>query len=280
MNYDPNAQPPQPQWQSPQQPPSTWYPPTQSGQQWTPPPPPPPQQWQQPQYAQPTQWQPVPTQSSPRKPSAWQSLSKKGKISVGCFTVVAMLFTCALCSSGFHDVGTPAPTSQTANIATTATQIPTSTPITQPTPTAKQNPTPTSRPVSQSVPATLPTLTPSPASQSVPTTLPIPTPSPASQSVPTTQPTPTPKPAVAAPPQPTPTQPPAQPTYNFNSSGGTLVYNPPANFCESSRTCVSTFWTATRGYVVECANGKYSHSGGISGACSRDGGIAATLYRH
>ena len=34
------------------------------------------------------------------------------------------------------------------------------------------------------------------------------------------------------------------------------------------------------GYVVECANGEYSHSGGVSGACSRDGGVAAILYSH
>jgi hypothetical protein len=32
--------------------------------------------------------------------------------------------------------------------------------------------------------------------------------------------------------------------------------------------------------VVECANGLYSHSGGVRGACSRDGGVARILYSH
>src|SRR5205823_3014390 len=45
-------------------------------------------------------------------------------------------------------------------------------------------------------------------------------------------------------------------------------------------SCVSTFWTATRGYVAECANGEYTHSAGVSGACSRDGGVSRTLYSH
>jgi hypothetical protein len=40
---------------------------------------------------------------------------------------------------------------------------------------------------------------------------------------------------------------------------------------------VITFWTATRGYVVQCASGKWSHSGGVSGACSSNGGVARML---
>lgn len=89
---------------------------------------------------------------------------------------------------------------------------------------------------------------------------------------PTAAPQPTPKP------QPVPTQPPA-PTYNTDPNGGQLVYNPPADFCDNN-ACVTTFWTATNGYVVECGNGEFSHSGGVRGACSRDGGVAAILYQH
>jgi hypothetical protein len=65
--------------------------------------------------------------------------------------------------------------------------------------------------------------------------------------------------------------------YDFNA--GSLIYNPNSGFCNYF-TCVSTFWTKTSGYVVECGNGKYSHSGGVKDVCSRDGGVQATLYQH
>lgn len=111
----------------------------------------------------------------------------------------------------------------------------------------------------------------------------------------------------ASPPQPTqppatnptqstpPTQPPSQPSpspcanavngnpwcYTFSGPmARQVITNPPAQFCDGQYfSCVSDFWTADRGYVVECANGLYSHSGGVSGACSRDGSVAATLYQ-
>jgi len=117
-----------------------------------------------------------------------------------------------------------------------------------------------------------------------PTVQPTPSPVPTKAPIPTIAPTQPPTPTTA-PPVPTqapaqPTQPPAQqPTYDLNPNGGSLVYNPPADFC-ASHICVSTFWTATNGYVVECADGHYSHSGGVRGACSRNGGVAATLYSH
>ena len=52
--------------------------------------------------------------------------------------------------------------------------------------------------------------------------------------------------------------------YNFTS--GALIYHPYKTFCNYFK-CISSFWRATRGYVVECWNGKYSHSGGLKGAC-------------
>jgi hypothetical protein len=97
--------------------------------------------------------------------------------------------------------------------------------------------------------------------------------------------TPTPQPPTPAPTQPpAPTQAPVSTGVNGNPWGydfnpGNLIYAPPSTFC-AYFSCVSTFWKDTNGYVVECANGEYSHSGGVSGACSRDGGIAATLYSH
>jgi hypothetical protein len=44
-------------------------------------------------------------------------------------------------------------------------------------------------------------------------------------------------------------------------------------FCEE-HTCIGNF-TTEPGTVVECSDGTYSHSGGISGACSDHGGEAS-----
>lgn len=104
-------------------------------------------------------------------------------------------------------------------------------------------------------------------------------------------PSPTPKPQPTQP-KPAPTQVPQKSTpapthcigvnnnpwcYDFNP--GNYITNPPSAFC-SYFTCVSTFWTATRGYVAQCVNSSYTHSGGVSGACSRDGGVLKPLYSH
>ena len=43
--------------------------------------------------------------------------------------------------------------------------------------------------------------------------------------------------------------------------------------------CITNFPNGT-GYIVECGDLKWSHSGGKSGACSQNGGVIATLYRH
>lgn len=102
--------------------------------------------------------------------------------------------------------------------------------------------------------------------------------------LPTQPPTPTPMPTQPPTPTPKPTQPPA-PTgvngnpwgYNFNS--GNLIYNPPANFCDYFN-CIPSFWTSTNGYVDECNDDTYSHSGGRSGACSHHGGEMRPLYSH
>jgi hypothetical protein len=67
--------------------------------------------------------------------------------------------------------------------------------------------------------------------------------------------------------------------YDFNP--GDYIYQPDSHFCDGQYfTCISTFWDDTRGYVVLCRNGLYSHSGGQPGACSKDRGIVAILYRH
>lgn len=134
--------------------------------------------------------------------------------------------------------------------------------------------TPTTSPRTVNSPSPSPRLSPSLA----------PSPSPAA-AAPAPQPTPkpAPKPSLAPPPPPPPPSPslcgaPANPWgYNFCGRGGP-IYNPPSNFCVYFNPCVSTFWTATSGYVVQCVSGKWSHSGGVSGACSSNGGVARQLY--
>jgi hypothetical protein len=47
----------------------------------------------------------------------------------------------------------------------------------------------------------------------------------------------------------------------------------PPNFCEVN-TCIPNFPNGN-GSIVQCADGEYSHSGGIQGACSYHGGVLA-----
>lgn len=62
--------------------------------------------------------------------------------------------------------------------------------------------------------------------------------------------------------------------YNFTCCHP--ITSPPSSFC-SYFSCISSFWSGS-GYVVECVDGKFSKSGGISGACSTHGGPWRPLY--
>ncbi len=62
--------------------------------------------------------------------------------------------------------------------------------------------------------------------------------------------------------------------YNFDCC--TLITNPPTDFC-TYFPCIASFATGT-GYVVECADGNYSRSGGVTGVCSTHGGFGRNLY--
>ena len=220
-------------------------------------PPPNPNYQQQPQ---PLSGQPGPYQQMP--PVKPPKASKKKIFAVGCGSLIAILFLCSLCSVAFRSGNK----SQTASVQTQSTHAaldadhtPT---IVAPTATSTPSSTPTPTPTATLAP------TPTPVQQNQPTPPPVQQPAP-------TQPPPS-------------TQPPA-PTcngatingacYNTDPNGGTLVYSPPSTFCNYF-TCVSSFWTATSGYVAECANAKYTHSGGVSGACSKDGGVIAAVYQH
>lgn len=66
--------------------------------------------------------------------------------------------------------------------------------------------------------------------------------------------------------------------WNYRFTGTILLRHPNIAFC-TRFLCVTTFWKDQRGYVVQCRNGKYSHSGGIPGACSQDLGVMNTVYQ-
>jgi hypothetical protein len=110
--------------------------------------------------------------------------------------------------------------------------------------------------------------------------------SPSSSPSPSPSPAPSPSPvAVQPPPAPAPQPPPpAQNTcgapqnpWGYNFCGGQTINSPPSDFC-SYFNCIPSFWTSTNGYVDQCADGTYSHSGGRPGACSHHGGEARPLY--
>ena len=65
--------------------------------------------------------------------------------------------------------------------------------------------------------------------------------------------------------------------YNFCSGSARTIAAAPSNFC-SYFNCIASFWNQTNGYVVQCADGTYSHSGGVRGSCSSHRGVGRTLY--
>lgn len=80
----------------------------------------------------------------------------------------------------------------------------------------------------------------------------------------------------AAPPQPSTCGAPSNPYgYNFCGRGG-YITSPGAETC-SYFDCIASF-SKGRGYMVECNDGTYSMSGGISGACSSHGGEDRPVY--
>jgi hypothetical protein len=59
---------------------------------------------------------------------------------------------------------------------------------------------------------------------------------------------------------------------------GHILYQPNAAVCDYL-TCIASFWDHTNGYVDECQDGEFSHSGGIQGACSHHGGENQPVYQ-
>lgn len=112
------------------------------------------------------------------------------------------------------------------------------------------------------------------------------TPTPAPTDTPT--PSPTPRPTATSTPVPPTATPISQPTcipnavncnpWGYNFSCCNHIYSPPSNFCDYFN-CIPSFWQHTNGYVEECKDGEYSHSGGVQGSCSYHGGNWRPLLR-
>lgn len=80
----------------------------------------------------------------------------------------------------------------------------------------------------------------------------------------------------AAPPKPSTCGAPSNPYgYNFCGKGG-YITSPGAETC-SYFNCIASF-SKGHGYMIECNDGTYSMSGGISGACSSHGGKDRPVY--
>lgn len=181
-------------------------------------------------------------------------------VTAGTLCIIIGLSGCAATSTSQANQSPGAPTEAGVTQTTTAT-LPSAAPA-RPTSTATSiPPTPTASPLPPTPTATparpTPTATPRPAQAN------------------TNPPTPT-RAAAPAPtraPAPTPTQAPAQTTgvngnpWGYNFTSGTYITDPPSTFCNYF-ACIASFWKNTKGYVMECKDGKFSHSGGRRGSCS------------
>lgn len=76
--------------------------------------------------------------------------------------------------------------------------------------------------------------------------------------------------STAQPPTTSTAQPPPTPTVQAVEQPGSYDHSTDAGFC-SAHQCIENFPNG-RGYIVRCVDGMWSHSGGLSGACSDHGG--------
>ncbi|SRR6266851_2748204 len=207
---------------------------------------------------QPGQFQPLPSNTPQpamcargNRRGVWRwykTRTRKMQVALGCATVIAVVlfFSIVIAAASSGNTAAPPATATPAQQAV----IPANTPTPLPTPTHPA-PTPTPKPTVKPAPTVI------------------------------VRPTPTP-----IPPKPTPT-PSCQAVngnpwcYNFTSPGR-LIYYPPASFC-SYFNCIPSFQESDDpgdGYIVQCADGMYSQSGGERGACSYHGGVSRPLYAH
>ena len=209
----------------------------------------PPQRNNQPPYP------PYPLPPSQQRRSglwSWYKRQTRGaKIGIGCAVIIGLLLFCSCVSAALGSNTAKTTATATPTIASSAAPAAVSSPRTP------LQPTPTHNPYQAPPPTPVPALHPT----SVPTH-PIPTPAPK----PTANPAP-------------PCQAVNSNPWCYNLTPGSLIYIPPGNFCDYFN-CIPSFWDHTNGYVDECADGTYSHSGGVRGACSYHGGEQQPLYAH
>jgi hypothetical protein len=126
-------------------------------------------------------------------------------------------------------------------------------------------------------PAHSPSPSPTPSPYAAPSPKLSPSPSAIQSLPPVATPSPTPPPPLSPAPPANDCGAPANPWgYNFCGRGA-VIYSPPSNFCQYFN-CIPSFWKSTSGYVDECQDGTYSHSGGRQGACSYHRGELRALY--
>lgn len=177
---------------------------------------------------------------------------------VGMIAVIPFLCICVCCSSSIVFSLTPygqqlareTEATETTQAFLSAQQAASATAY------ARAHPKPTATPTATATP--IPTDTPQPTSTSTATPSPLPQP--------TQTPTPPPPPPTATPCPGVNCNP-----WGYNFSCCNYIYNPPSNICDYF-ACIPSFWDHTNGYVEECQDGDYSHSGGVSGSCSSHGG--------
>src|SRR2546421_3877320 len=180
--------------------------------------------------------------------------------------IVGVLFVSTWAWAGSE---APSPSSQQTSLTSGPGGVGGAAPLATQPPIAPATPTATSSPSPTPTPTLTPTLTLTPTATA------------------TVRPTQvaTPRPVATAPPV-KPTQKPVPPVntcgapanpWGYNFCSGNVISNPPGNFC-AYFSCIPSFWNNTNGYVEQCVDGMFSHSGGRSGSCSYHGGNRRPLY--
>ena len=206
---------------------------------------------------------PMPThlQRPPQRPGLWQrfrGLSQRRQVLIAVGSAV-LIFVCACCSCGTFvsalNGSTTAQSTATTQQGSNQSNLGNSGNQGQSTQTAGAATT-TAATVVATATRSAPTATPKPVATATPKPQP---------------PTATPKPAC---PYPAVNNNPW--CYTFTNTGK-VIYNPPGSFC-SYFNCIKSFWTNTSGYVAQCNDLTFSHSGGQTGSCSVHGGEKRPLY--
>jgi len=218
----------------------------------------------------------------------YRHTSRPFQVGIGCggLLTICVLLSCVAAAFGAGGTSTASLTTPTAARSARAPVSATSTPARSASHAARA--TATRRPATTATPARSSTAT----AHSVARTAPTPTARPvvappAPRHAPTSTPRPRPAPTATPRPHPTPTPQPL-PTpcpgvncnpWGYNFTPGALIYSPPAAFCQHF-ACIPSFWKSTNGYVIQCRDGLFSHSGGRQGSCSFHHGDWRPLYSH